>query len=74
MTVPEHARLVAGGAGTLDALTWRPVDAPAPQPGEIRLRVLAAGLNFRDVLLALGMYPGHAELGERVRGRRRGGR
>ena len=25
---------------------------------EVRVRVLAAGLNFRDVLLALGMYPG----------------
>ena len=62
-TVPEQARLVAGEAGTFDALTWRPSLAPAPGAGEVRLRVLVAGLNFRDVLLALGVYPGHAELG-----------
>ncbi|WP_322470566.1 alcohol dehydrogenase catalytic domain-containing protein [Hydrogenophaga sp. SNF1] len=28
------------------------------QAGEVRLRVAAAALNFRDVLLALGVYPG----------------
>ncbi|MGO4430658.1 hypothetical protein AB4Z54_70810, partial [Streptomyces sp. MCAF7] len=28
--------------------------------GEVRLSVRAAGLNFRDVLSALGMYPGEA--------------
>nr|MDT0667946.1 alcohol dehydrogenase catalytic domain-containing protein [Micromonospora sp. DSM 115978] len=26
--------------------------------GEVRVRVRAAGINFRDVLIALGMYPG----------------
>lgn len=36
------------------------VDAPreAPGAGEVELRVYATGLNFRDVLNALGMYPG----------------
>jgi len=28
--------------------------------GQVRIRVLAAGVNFRDVLNALGMYPGDA--------------
>ncbi len=45
-------------AGTLDELAWTPIDPCAPGPGEVRLRVLAEGLNFRDVLVALGMYPG----------------
>ncbi|MFC0111199.1 type I polyketide synthase [Kibdelosporangium aridum] len=31
-------------------------------PGEVRVSVRAAGLNFRDVLNALGMYPGDAGL------------
>ncbi len=31
--------------------------------GEVRVGVRAAGLNFRDVLIALGMYPGTASLG-----------
>ena len=29
-------------------------------PREVRIGMRAAGLNFRDVLIALGMYPGEA--------------
>ncbi len=31
--------------------------------GQVRVRVHAAGLNFRDVLVALGIYPGEAVMG-----------
>ena len=31
--------------------------------GEVRVGVRAAGVNFRDVLIALGMYPGEASVG-----------
>ncbi|AXB47620.1 type I polyketide synthase [Amycolatopsis albispora] len=57
-------RLDSGRKGSLDGLTL----APAPQlldPVEgrqVRVAVRAAGLNFRDVLNALGMYPGDAGL------------
>ncbi|MEV8479342.1 SDR family NAD(P)-dependent oxidoreductase [Streptomyces sp. NPDC051173] len=40
--------------------------APCPEileplaPGQVRLAVQAAGVNFRDVLNSLGMYPGEA--------------
>lgn len=40
-----------------------------PQPptalaeGQIRVKLAAVGVNFRDVLVALGMYPGGGELG-----------
>ncbi|MER6127389.1 SDR family NAD(P)-dependent oxidoreductase [Streptomyces sp. NPDC001795] len=48
--------------GTLDGLEL--VAAPdaerALADGEIRIAVRAAGVNFRDVLNALGMYPGPA--------------
>ncbi|MEU5698691.1 SDR family NAD(P)-dependent oxidoreductase [Streptomyces aurantiacus] len=55
-----HAwRLVGGESGTLDAVTavaceeaLRPLG-----PGQVRVAVHAAGVNFRDVLIALGMYP-----------------
>ncbi|BCL26237.1 type I polyketide synthase [Streptomyces aurantiacus] len=52
-------RLGAAGTATLDGLAV--VDAPealAPlEPGQVRISVRAAGVNFRDVLIALGMYP-----------------
>ncbi|MGV9270905.1 type I polyketide synthase [Kitasatospora sp. NPDC003701] len=50
--------------GTVDRLTLLPApDATAAlEPGQVRLAVRAAGLNFRDVLNALGMYPGGARL------------
>jgi len=57
-------RLEPGG-GTLDALDLVPapeLDRPL-EPGEIRVAVRAAGLNFRDVLIALGAYPGAATIG-----------
>ncbi|QES53621.1 polyketide synthase [Streptomyces venezuelae] len=46
--------------GTLDHLTFLPSpESEAPlEPGQVRVAVRAAGLNFRDVLNALGMYPG----------------
>jgi acyl transferase domain-containing protein/NADPH:quinone reductase-like Zn-dependent oxidoreductase/acyl carrier protein len=44
--------------GTLDGIGLRPMEPSRIEADEVRLRVLAAGLNFRDVLLALGMYPG----------------
>ncbi|WP_235922027.1 type I polyketide synthase [Lentzea tibetensis] len=53
------------GAGTLDNLALLPCpDASAPLgAGEVRVDVRACGLNFRDVLTALGMYPGAASMG-----------
>ncbi|WP_307624410.1 SDR family NAD(P)-dependent oxidoreductase [Streptomyces turgidiscabies] len=57
--------------GTLENLRLVPFpDAERPlESGEIRIEVRAAGLNFRDVLNALGMYPGEAgPLGGEVAG------
>lgn len=53
-------RLSADGSGTLENLKIRTCsDAAAPlQPGEVRVAVAATGVNFRDVMAALGMYPG----------------
>lgn len=46
--------------GAFDGLELRPRPTAPLRPDYVRLRVLAAGLNFRDVLLTLGMYPGAA--------------
>ncbi len=36
----------------------QPLVRQTPQEGEVEVQVAAAGLNFRDVLGALGLYPG----------------
>ena len=51
-------RLHIGSRGTLENLAIVPGERRAPGPGEIEIRVRASGLNFRDVLSALGLYPG----------------
>ena len=43
--------------GALASIELRESIAPVPGRGEIAMRVLAAGLNFRDVLKALAMPP-----------------
>jgi myxalamid-type polyketide synthase MxaB len=42
----------------LDNLKLQPLQRRAPGAGEVEIEVQAAGLNFRDVLNAMGMYPG----------------
>ncbi|MFB9968215.1 SDR family NAD(P)-dependent oxidoreductase [Sinosporangium siamense] len=56
-------RLEAAAKGTIDALTLAAHDREPLAPGQVRVRVRAAGLNFRDVLLTLGMYPDDVPLG-----------
>ncbi|MFG2129544.1 type I polyketide synthase [Streptomyces sp. NPDC048751] len=60
-----HWRLAVTRPGTLDNLALVPAPAAAAPlgPGQVRIALRAAGLNFRDVLIALGMYPGEVALG-----------
>ncbi|MGO4422671.1 MDR/SDR family oxidoreductase, partial [Streptomyces sp. MCAF7] len=62
---PEGWRLECPGTGSLDGLTATASEAAAVPigPGEVRVAVRAAGLNFRDVLIALGVVPGRTALG-----------
>jgi acyl transferase domain-containing protein/acyl-CoA synthetase (AMP-forming)/AMP-acid ligase II/NADPH:quinone reductase-like Zn-dependent oxidoreductase/acyl carrier protein/NADP-dependent 3-hydroxy acid dehydrogenase YdfG len=56
--------------GVLDSLAIERVPRLKPGPGEVEITVEAAGLNFRDVLGALGMLPGPARpLGGECAGR-----
>jgi NADPH:quinone reductase-like Zn-dependent oxidoreductase len=46
--------------GKLDGLHLADAPRLTPQPDEVEIEVRAAGLNFRDVLNLLDMYPGDA--------------
>ncbi|RKN37600.1 type I polyketide synthase [Micromonospora endolithica] len=58
-------RLDVTTPGTLESIA--PVPAAeatrSPGTGEVRVAMRAAGLNFRDALAALGMYPGQPRIG-----------
>nr|WP_070197213.1 type I polyketide synthase [Streptomyces oceani] len=62
-------RLGAGRTGSLDDMALVRSEGRRPLgPDEVRVAVRAAGLNFRDVLIALRMYPGEAPLGSEAAG------
>ncbi len=72
LPVPEAGdhRLERAAAGTLGGMRLEPLRLPSPAEGEVRIAVEAAGLNFRDLLGALGLYPGDpGPLGGEVAGR-----
>ncbi len=51
-------RLEITARGTLDNLALAPLARRTPGPAEVEIAVRATGLNFKDVLNVLGMYPG----------------
>jgi len=53
----EAYRCELGSPGVLQTLQLRPKSVPPPGRGMIQLRTTALSLNFRDVLIAMGMYP-----------------
>jgi acyl transferase domain-containing protein/acyl carrier protein len=50
-------QLEAARPGVLDSLALRETRRRKPAPGEIEIEVAASGLNFRDVMKAMGLYP-----------------
>jgi NADPH:quinone reductase-like Zn-dependent oxidoreductase/NADP-dependent 3-hydroxy acid dehydrogenase YdfG/acyl carrier protein len=46
--------------GGLDALSWKPIPRRELGKGEVAIEVKAAGLNFRDMMWALGLLPEEA--------------
>src|SRR5271155_42627 len=57
MTQTMTAISISGGRGPAEALVPVTVDRPIPGPGEILIKVAAAGVNRPDVAQRLGMYP-----------------
>src|SRR5947209_18911157 len=39
-----------------DALAWKEVPTPEPNPGEVRVAIRAASLNFPDLLIVQNKY------------------
>ncbi len=71
LTPPAGAwRLATTEPGTVENLVLAPHPA-AERPladGEVRVAVRAAGMNFRDVLITLGLYPGVGVIGAEAAG------
>ncbi len=44
--------------GAIDNLRVTEMEPASPAGGQVQVRVEAAGVNFRDVLNVLGLYPG----------------
>ena len=49
IVIPRH-----GGPEVLEV---RELPDPSPEPGEVRVRVEAVGINFADILARMGLYP-----------------
>jgi len=56
MTTARSLAVTAHGGP--EVLAVQPVDVPEPGPGQARVRVEAAGVNFVDVYQRQGIYPG----------------
>lgn len=54
----ELVQLQIPQRGELSDLVLAQVESQQPGPDQVKIAVRATGLNFRDVLNALGMYPG----------------
>jgi NADPH2:quinone reductase len=58
MTLPRTmTAIVAGAPGGPDVLHPATVPVPTPQPGEVLIRVAAAGVNYPDIAQRRGAYP-----------------
>jgi NADPH:quinone reductase-like Zn-dependent oxidoreductase len=53
--LPAHGIIVSNFGGP-EVLQYRPLSAPAPGPGEVRIRQTAVGVNYIDVYVRAGHY------------------
>jgi phthiocerol/phenolphthiocerol synthesis type-I polyketide synthase C len=60
LSIPAASSFFLGIArpGQLDMLRLQPATRIEPGPGQVEIEVYTAGLNYRDVLNAMGVYPG----------------
>ena len=50
-----HAWLCENPVG-VEALNWKEIPTPAPQKGQVLVRIEAASLNFPDLLIVQNKY------------------
>jgi NADPH:quinone reductase-like Zn-dependent oxidoreductase/predicted O-methyltransferase YrrM len=65
----DNVRLEAGDTGVIEDLRLVRSNRRAPGPGEVEIRIAAAGVNFRDVLNAVAMRTDSEPLGGECAGR-----
>jgi NADPH:quinone reductase-like Zn-dependent oxidoreductase len=53
----KHTRIVVTHYGGPDALRVVEEECPTPKAGEVRVRVLAAGVSYADLLMREGVHP-----------------
>jgi NADPH2:quinone reductase len=58
MPEQKNARMVLTGLGGPEVLKCVEEHLPKPGAGEVRVKILAAGIAFADVLMRRGLYPG----------------
>jgi NADPH:quinone reductase len=51
------ATIVEGGKGPAEALKAARVPTPKPGPGDLLIRMKAAGVNRPDIIQRMGLYP-----------------
>jgi myxalamid-type polyketide synthase MxaB len=62
LSIPDAPfQLKTSGYGVLENLVLQPMTRRSPAPDEVEIAVRAVGLNFRDVLNALGMLKDYTE-------------
>lgn len=54
----KYQHILATQAGGTQVLQLREDELPEPKVGEVRVKILAAGVAFPDILIRLGKYPG----------------
>jgi NADPH:quinone reductase-like Zn-dependent oxidoreductase len=57
MPTPRNASVVITAIGGPEVLQWLESDAPSPGPGQVRVRNIAAGVAYADLLMRRGLYP-----------------
>lgn len=53
----RQTRIVVTRYGGPEVISVAEEDCPAPKPGELRVKVLAAGVSLPDVLAREGVHP-----------------
>lgn len=53
----ENHCCVLGTPGHFDGIRFRPLPITPPGPGQVQVRARAVSLNFRDLMIAMGLYP-----------------
>jgi NADPH:quinone reductase-like Zn-dependent oxidoreductase len=53
----DNFQAVVTAPGDIGSLEFQPTLCPPPPPGMIQIRIKAMSLNFRDLMIALGLYP-----------------